>query len=78
MTAKILKEVMRRVETWPEQAQTELAQIVLEIDAGLEGGIYHASPEELAGVDRRLKAAREGRFATDDQVDRAFEKHRPA
>ena len=78
MTAKSLKEVMRRVEAWPEQAQSELAQIVLEIDAGLEGGIYHATPEELAGVDRGLKAAREGRFATDDQVDRTFEKYRPA
>ena len=36
MKAKILKDVLERVETWPEEAQTELAQIALEIDAGLE------------------------------------------
>jgi hypothetical protein len=78
MTAKILKDVLERVEKWPEEAQTELAQIALEIDAGLETGLYHATPKELAGIDRGLKAARDGRFATDDQVRRVFEKHRPA
>jgi hypothetical protein len=78
MTAKILKEVLERVETWPEEAQAELAQIALEIDAGLGLGKYHATPKELAGMDRGLKAAGQGRFATGDQISRAFEKHRPA
>ncbi|HLJ01606.1 MAG TPA: hypothetical protein VKT76_17985 [Bradyrhizobium sp.] len=78
MTAKILKEVLERVETWPEEAQTALAQIALEIDAELGSGKYHATPKELSGIDRGLTAAREGRFATDDQVSRVFEKHRPA
>lgn len=78
MTAKLLKDVLERAEKWPEEAQTELAQIALEIDAGLGGGKYQATPAELTGIDRGLKAAREGRFATDDQVDRVFEKHRPA
>ena len=68
MTAKALKEAMQRVETWPEEAQEELAEIALEIDAGLKGRTYHATPEELAGIDRGLKAAREGRFATDEEV----------
>ena len=78
MTAKLLKDVLERAEKWPEEAQTELAQIVLEIDAGLTTGKYRATPAELAGIDRGLKAARENRFATDDQVDRIFDKHRPA
>jgi hypothetical protein len=52
MTAKVLKDVMERVETWPKEAQEELAEIALEIDAGLQGGVYHATPEELAGIDR--------------------------
>jgi hypothetical protein len=43
MTAKILKDVLKRVETWPEQAQTKLAQIALEIDAGLGRGKYEAT-----------------------------------
>jgi predicted transcriptional regulator len=43
----------------------------------VEAGAYHATPEELAGIRRGLKAAREGRFATDDEIERLFEKHRP-
>jgi predicted transcriptional regulator len=78
MTAKLLKDILERAEKWPEEAQTELAQIALEIDAGLMTGKYRATPAELAGIDRGLEAAREGRFATDDQVDRIFKKHRPA
>ena len=37
-----------------------------------------AAQAELAGVDRGLKAAREGRVATTEQVERLFDKHRPA
>jgi hypothetical protein len=78
MTAKLLKDVLERAEKWPEEAQTELAQIALEIDAGLGGGKYQATPAELVGIDRGLTAARAGRVATDDQVERVFQKHRPA
>jgi hypothetical protein len=78
MTAKTLKDVLELVETWPEEAQAELAQIALEIDAGLGDGKYQATPAELVGIDRGLTAAREGRFASDDQVSRVLGKHRPA
>ena len=77
MTTKILQDALRRVEAWPEAAQVELAEIALEIEAGLATGTYHATPKELEGIDRGLKAAREGRFATDDQVKQVFQKHRP-
>ena len=76
MTAKALKEAMRRVETWPQEAQEELAEIALEIDAGLKGGTYKATEEELAGIDRGLEAAREGRFATDEEIASVLGKHR--
>jgi predicted transcriptional regulator len=78
MTAKLLTDAMRRVETWPEAAQEELAGIALEIDAALQGGVYHATPEELVGIDRGLRAAGAGRFATPDDVAAVFAKHRPA
>lgn len=78
MTSKILLDVLRRAEDWPEAAQAELAEIALEIDAGLGTGTYHATPKELEGIDRGLKAAREGRFATDEQVNQVFRKFRPA
>jgi predicted transcriptional regulator len=76
MTSKALKAAMRRVETWPEEAQQELADIALEIDASLKGGTYQATPKELEGIDRGLKAAREGRFAADEQVEAVIAKHR--
>jgi hypothetical protein len=78
MTAKVLKDVMERVESWPEEAQRELAEIALEIDAGLSGGVYHATPDELQGIDRGLKAAREGRLASVEAVEAVFAKHRRA
>jgi predicted transcriptional regulator len=76
MTSRALKEAMQRAETWPEEAQEELAEIAREIDASLKGGTYQATREELEGIDRGLSAAREGRFATEDQVEAVLAKHR--
>jgi hypothetical protein len=76
VTSNVLQEVLRRVKDWPESAQVELAEIALEIDATLRNGPYCATPKELEGIDQGLKAAQEGRFATDDQVRRVFQKHR--
>jgi len=75
MASKALEEAMRRAETWPAEAQEELAEIALEIDASLRGGTYHATLEELEGIDRGLKAAREARFATDEEVEAVIAKH---
>jgi predicted transcriptional regulator len=76
MTSK-LKDVMERAESWPQEAQDELAEVAREIEAALNGEVYHASPAELAGIDRGLKAAQEGRFAIDAEVEAVFAKHRP-
>jgi hypothetical protein len=78
MTTTKLKDVLQRVEAWPEAAQAELAELALEIDAELGNGAYKPTPAELDGIDRGFKAAREGRFATSDQVEELFKKHRPA
>lgn len=78
MTAKALKDVLQRVEAWPEHAQDMLAELALEIDQELRQGQYRATPAELAGIDRGLKAAREGRFASDAEVEAVIAKHRPA
>jgi len=69
MSVKILKEA---------EAQEELAELAAEIDARLKGRKYSATPDELAGIDRGLQAAREGRFATDEEVEAVFAKHRRA
>ncbi len=75
MTTKGLKEVMQKAESWPE-AQEELVAIAREMDDELRGGLYHASREELAGIDRGLKASSEGRFAKEEEVAAVFAKQR--
>ena len=78
MTARLLRDARERVETWPEEAQEELAAITLDMDASFKAGVYEATAEELAGIDRGLKAAREGRFATDEEVAAILAKYRGA
>ena len=68
--------ILERVEDWPAEWQEQLADIAFDIDAGLRGGVYYPTPEELAGIDRGLRDAEQGRFATDEEVQRAFAKFR--
>jgi hypothetical protein len=72
MRSKTLQHVLERVDEWPADLQDALAELALEIDAGLKGGEYVPTPEELAGIDRGLRASDERRFATDEQVEAAF------
>lgn len=75
MKTKTLQAVLERVETWPEAAQNQLAEIALDIEAGLSGE-YQPTAGELAGIDRGVKAADAGRFASDEEVVAAFAKFR--
>ena len=43
-----------------------------------EGAVVHATPEELAGIDRGLNASLEGRFATDEEVEEILASFRNA
>jgi hypothetical protein len=74
MTAKALKDLLQRVETWPEAAQEELAQIAREIDAELAGGLYHASAEAPAALDETERSG----IASEEEVEAAFKTFRGA
>jgi predicted transcriptional regulator len=78
MRTKTLTQVLERVETWPPDAQDALAEIALDIDDSIRKGDYVPTPAELAGIDRGLRDAEQGRFATDEQVDAALAKLRGA
>jgi hypothetical protein len=54
MKTQKLTEVLERIEAWPPDAQNELADIALELDAGLSDGEDQPTPEELAR-NRRLR-----------------------
>lgn len=76
MKTKKLTDVLERVEAWPAELQDELAELALDIEAGVTGDDYRPSDHELAGIDRGLRAANEGRFAREEDVEAAFAKFR--
>ena len=73
---KTLSNLLHEAEAWPEAAQAELTDIAREIEDELKAGAYRATALELAGVDRGLRDAGQARFATDDEVEAVFAKHR--
>ena len=45
---------------------------------GSRAGVYYTTPEELEGIDRGLRDADAGRFASEAQVEAALTKFRDA
>ncbi len=72
---KALIDVLDRAQSWPQDAQVELERVALEIEAELTQSAYHATPEELAGIQRGLEAAEQGRFATEAEVRAVLAKY---
>jgi predicted transcriptional regulator len=62
-----LKDALQAAETWSEEDQEALVEAARDIEAQ-RSGVYEATPEELAAVDRGLADARAGRFASDEEV----------
>lgn len=63
-----LKDVLERAETWPPEAQQELAEIALEMEAVIGFAPYQASDEELTAIDE----AENSGLASAAEVDAAF------
>ncbi len=73
---KSLSDLLDRARSWPAKAQDELERLAREIEVELAEGTYRPTPEELAGVARGLSDVAAERFATDEQVEAVFAKHR--
>jgi predicted transcriptional regulator len=78
MKIELLSKVLERIENWPADAQDQLAEIALDIDASLKDVVYEPTDEESAGIERGLRDAAEGRFATDAEVEAALARLRNA
>lgn len=76
MKTEKLTQALARIDAWPADVQDELAEFALQLDAALKDGPYQPTPEELAGIERGLRAAAEGRFASEQEVEAAFAKFR--
>ena len=78
MTATELKDLLERVQAWPEEAQDELVAVANQIENELQGRDYLATQEELRIIDAAMIAIDGGEIATDDEIKAAFAKFRPA
>jgi hypothetical protein len=63
----IVKAFLERVASWPEEDQEELAEVAREIEARRKG-VYRLSEAERQGIEKGLRAMREGRYASDERV----------
>jgi hypothetical protein len=66
-----IKQIIERVESWPEEDQEELAEIARQIEAR-RTGVYRATAEEL----RALDDAEASGIASDEEVEAAFRSFR--
>jgi predicted transcriptional regulator len=72
---KIVENILDRVADWPEEAQAELMQAVIDIEAR-HFGIYRLSDDERAAVREGLAQAERGEFVPDEVVAAYFNKYR--
>jgi hypothetical protein len=68
-TRRALKELLVRVENWPEERQQTAVQVLLEMERQDEAAV-RLSPEQVDEVKRIRRAIRDGRgtFATDQEM----------
>jgi hypothetical protein len=71
------KELLEQVESWPTEYQEELADFIREIESR-RTGIYRLSEDERVAVREGMEDARQGRFATDEEIEAFYQLHRGA
>ena len=72
---KIAETILDRIAGWPKEAQEELMQAIVDIEAR-HVGVYHLSDDERAAVREGLAQAARGEFVPDDVVAAYFNKYR--
>ena len=72
---KMVETLLERVASWPEEAQAELLQSVVDIETR-HFGVYRLSDDERTAVRRGLEEMRQGKFASDEQVEAVFNRYR--
>jgi hypothetical protein len=72
MATTDLKDLIERVQHWPETARDELLAVADQIESELKSGDYVASPEELEIIDSAVAAVDRGEIASEAEVEAAF------
>lgn len=73
----LLENLLERASGWSDEAQAELVEAMLEIEAK-HAGVYHLDDEERAAVRRGLQEVRDGKFASEEAVAAVFDRYRRA
>ena len=71
------KELLEQVESWPTEYQEELADFIREIESR-RTGIYRLSEDERVAIREGMEDARQGKFATDEEIEAFYQLHRGA
>jgi predicted transcriptional regulator len=72
---KRLESLIERVAALPEEAQDELLDHIAIIEAK-HSGVYELSDDERTAVRRGLEEMRQGKFASDEEVEAVFSRYR--
>jgi hypothetical protein len=72
---KVVETLLERVADWPEEAQAELVQSIVDIEAK-HFGVYKVSSEERAAIEHALEELRQGKLANDEDVAAVFNRYR--
>jgi predicted transcriptional regulator len=70
-----IADLIERVASLPEEAQAELIESIINIETKYTG-VYHLSDEERAAVERGLEEMRQGKFASEEEVEAVFNRFR--
>ena len=73
-----LKDLLERIESWPEAAQSELVAVVNQIESELQGGDYIATREELEIIDAAIASIDAGETVSPGEIKALFAKYRQA
>jgi len=75
MTKEEIKVVLDRVLTWSPEAQEEAVASLQTIEEEFMGS-HELSSEDREALERSAEDVRHGRFATDEDVKRVFDRYR--
>ena len=71
----LLEDLLERAAAWSDEAQAELVEAMLEIEAK-HSGVYRLNDDERAAVRRGLEEVRQGKFASEADVRAVFDRYR--
>lgn len=77
MIIKALKDILVRIEAWPETAQDEAVATLQALEEELVTP-YALTDEDKRALEHSAEDVRQGRFATDEAVQKVFSRFRRA